>query len=258
VPTFFELSTPRRLGPDHFVLDVPDGHQQGRGAFGGLVLSALSRAALARAARDDQSLRTLTAELCGPVLPGEAQIRVELLRAGSGTSTLAVRLVQNDEVQTHAVVVLGRARAREPRIDPAPPAMPAFERCKAVLESANLPPFARSFTYWDTAESGAAVASGWLRANDPGPVRDAPFLVGMADVWWPALLQTMPVPRPMATLTFTLDILGNCEGLAPDAPLYHEGRTLAVRDGWAPEQRTLWGEDGRLLAINHQTFVVIK
>jgi hypothetical protein len=62
----------------------------------------------------------------------------------------------------------------------------------------------------------------------------------------------------MATLSFTIDVTGTTDGLPADAPFFHESHTLAVREGWTPELRTLWGVDGRLLAVNHQTFVVIK
>ena len=68
----------------------------------------------------------------------------------------------------------------------------------------------------------------------------------------------MRAPRPMATITFTLDLVETPEGLDPDAPYFHEGRTLVSRNGFCPEMRVLRGEDGRILAINHQTFAIIK
>jgi acyl-CoA thioesterase len=267
VPSFFELTNPRQIGPRSFVLDVPDGYQQGRGAFGGLVLASLARAIGVVVDDPVRTLRTLTAELCGPVLPGEAAIEVEPLRLGSGTSTLAARLVQNDEVQAHAVAVFGRARSPEPRYDGvATPTMPAWRGCQPLPTSNTTAAFARAFEYRLDLRAGAAPfagggearTAGWVRAREPGDVRDAAFIVGMADAFWPALLMALPAPRPMATITFTIDVVGSCEGLDPEAPLYHQSHTLVARDGFAPELRTLWGEDGRLLAINHQTFVVIK
>jgi acyl-CoA thioesterase len=264
VKPFDQLTTPRQLASHSFELDVPDGYQQGRGAFGGLVLASLARAIGMVVADPTRTLRTLTAELCGPVQPGAAAIEVEALRLGSGTSTLAARLVQKDEVQAHAVAVFGRARSPEPRYDGTPtPNMPPWQACEPLPHTALSPPFARFFEYRPTPVSeltsgSKARTSGWVRARDPGQARDAAFIVGIADAFWPALLMALPAPRPMATITFTIDVVGTCEGLDPEAPLYHQSHTLIARDGFAPELRTLWGEDGRLLAINHQTFVVIK
>ncbi len=85
-------TTPTRVAPDLFHADVTDGWQQGRGAFGGVVLGNLVRAAVAFEAQEDRVLRALTAEICGPVLPGENPIRVERYRAGTGMSTVGARM----------------------------------------------------------------------------------------------------------------------------------------------------------------------
>ena len=58
----------------------------------------------------ERPLRSLTAELCGPVMPGPATISVEPLRRGSGVTTLAARLEQGGEVLAHVVGVFGRPR----------------------------------------------------------------------------------------------------------------------------------------------------
>jgi hypothetical protein len=130
-----------------------------------------------------------------------------------------------------------------------------------VLGAGTRPTFAQFFEYRPTIARFAASApraAGWIRPLAPGALRDEAYVIAMADGWWPALFGALSAPRPMATVTFTVDVTGTTSGLAPDAPFYHDARTLSAHDGWAPELRTLWGEDGRLLAVNHQTFVVIK
>jgi hypothetical protein len=62
----------------------------------------------------------------------------------------------------------------------------------------------------------------------------------------------------MATIGFTLEVLGGFDGLDPEAPFFYVGRGHVLRDGYLSEERQLYGHDGRLLARNHQTFVVIK
>src|SRR5262245_49584310 len=105
---FTSLTTPIPVEHGRFRVLVPDGWQQGRGAFGGFVVAMLVRAVERFAGDPARTLRSLTAELCGPTLPGEAELQVEALRVGSGVGTYAVRLRQSGEVQAHAVCVLGK------------------------------------------------------------------------------------------------------------------------------------------------------
>jgi hypothetical protein len=100
--------------------------------------------------------------------------------------------------------------------------------------------------------------SGWVRLRRPGATRDAALVVAMIDCWYPALLAIQPAPRPIATLTFAFERVSDLAGLDPEAPLLYRGTNLAGDDGYAVESRELWGEDGRLVALNQQTIVVMK
>jgi hypothetical protein len=252
-------TTPQRVADDRWLLEVQDGWQQGRGAYGGLTL-----AALVRALAGPWPLRSLTAELFAPVLPGSLEIHVETLRRGSGTTVAAARGLQGGGVVAHAVAVLGRdrpadldtaaARAtpppwREVPITPRGPMQAAFVNHFEVRALTPLP-FAGA--------SGPARTAGWVRPRDPGPARDDAFLVALADVWWPHLITRPAAPRPAATIAFTLQVVGVLDGLDPDAPFYHEGEELSVERGYAVEQRRLYGADGRLLTLNQQTFALIQ
>ena len=104
----------------------------------------------------------------------------------------------------------------------------------------------------------APVTAGWIRPKRPAARRDAAFLATCADTWWPALYTVLDAPRPMATLAFGFQPLGDCAGLEPDAPLLVRGAVQAVHGGYSVEFRELWGHDGRLLALSQQTFGVLK
>ena len=67
----------------------------------------------------------------------------------------------------------------------------------------------------------------------------------------------MTTRRPIATIAFSLDLIGDFEGLPPDAPLLHRGIAPVAWDGYVSEDRELWGVDGRLIARNHQVVAVI-
>ena len=88
--------------------------------------------------------------------------------------------------------------------------------------------------------------------------RNTAFIAAVIDAWWPAAFNRLTALRPMATIAFTLDIMGNLDGLDPEAPLLHCATSPVCADGYFLETRELWGEDGRLVAINHQTFAIIQ
>jgi len=274
MPDLQSLTTPRRLDESRFSAEIPDGWQQGRGAFGGLVLANLVRAIEAfdatpvrdgAASGPERTLRSLTAQILAPVLVGPAAIRVERLRTGSGVSTIAARVEGGGEVLAHAVGVMAKARGSDTDFcHAAAPAMPPWREVPVIPVQPPIGPvFARHFEYRVTGPppySGGspAAASGWIRPRDPGAARDAAYVTALADCWWPALFARLAAPRPMATLTFTLDIVGSLDGLDPEAPLFHDASATVARDGYALETRELWGEDGRLVSRNHQTITVIK
>ena len=63
-PSPFELATSlERLSDQTFSAIIPDGWQQGRGAFGGLVLGLLTRAMQAAEPDAQRTLRTLLGDL---------------------------------------------------------------------------------------------------------------------------------------------------------------------------------------------------
>lgn len=105
---------------------------------------------------------------------------------------------------------------------------------------------------------GAAETIGYVRAVEPGPARDAAYIAALADAFWPAALIRAATFRPMATIAYTLDLVDGVAGLEPDAPLLYRGTVAIAGHGYFLETRELWGHDGRLVAINHQTMVVIK
>jgi hypothetical protein len=168
-------------------------------------------------------------------------------------------------VLAHAVGVLGRDRAHGTDFHDLPqPAMPSWGEVDPIPgRLAFAPPFATFFEYRPLGpppfSAGAeALVSGWVRARDPGPARDAAYITSLVDAWWPAIFSRLTEPRPMATVAFTLDLLDGLDGLEPGAPLFHTARGFAARGGYMVELRQLWGADGRLVALNHQTFTIIK
>jgi len=239
---------------------VPDGWQQGRGAFGGLVLATLLRAIVRAEPDRDRSVRSLTGDLCGPVLPGPAELVVEVLRRGNNLSNIDARLVQAGEVQARASAVLSvpKAVASLSR-PPQPPAVPAWHDLPVIVIGPPIGPvFAPHFEYRSAMSFEAADGSetlGRLRLRQPPATIDAPAVIAMLDAWWPAIFSGHP--RPMATVSFTAELLCAPGQLPPDAPLLYRGKVVALHEGFCVEFRELWHEQ-TLVAMNQQTFAILR
>ena len=248
--------------PTNGVFDVPEGWRLDRGAYGGLVIAALVRAAEQQIHDPARVVRSVTAEIPAPVEPGRAEIVVEILRAGNAVTTARVALRQGNEVRAHAIVIAAAARREAPSWNAlVPPYAPAWDALGAMPASPVFPEFGQHFDY-RIAEglpvSGAPPHTiGWIRPRLPGTKRDAAFIAAVIDAWYPGALVHSTQPRPMGTLAFTLEVVGNLQDHS-DEPLLYRGVAPVCTDGYSLETRELWRADGRLVARNHQTFVIIK
>lgn len=248
--------------PTKGVFDVPEGWRQERGAYGGLVVAALVRAAEQEIDDPARVVRSVTAEIPAPVMPGRVEIAVEILRAGNAVTTARVALRQDNEVRAHAVVIAAAARRDTPSWNSlVPPFAPAWDTLGSVPASPVFPEFAQHFDFRVAegipASGASAQTTGWIRPRLPGTKRDAAFIAAVIDAWYPGALVHSTQPRPMGTLAFTLEVVGNLQDHG-DEPLLYRGVAPVCTDGYSLETRELWRADGRLVARNHQTFVIIK
>lgn len=100
-------------------------------------------------------------------------------------------------------------------------------------------------------------AAGWVRLVKSVAL-GAPEIVGLMDAFWPATFARELSPRPMATVAFTLELLADPTTLDPTAPLFYRASAPSMRQGFVVELRELWTPQGELVALNQQTFVIIK
>jgi acyl-CoA thioesterase len=260
VATLQEVTTPGADG----TLAVAEGWRQGRGAYGGLTIAAAIRAIEHRIADPARKVRTVMAEIPGPTMPGTATFTVDILRSGSSVTVARASLAQGSDVTTHAVAVLAASRP----VADAPtwrelvrPESPPWQSLGTMPADGPFPEFARHFEYRIVTgvpfARGAAQTIGWVRPRQPGAARDAAFIAAMIDAWWPAVLVREKTFRPLATIGYTLELVDAASDLG-DAPLLYRGTVPVAGDGYFLETRELWTDDGRLLALNHQTFAVIK
>jgi hypothetical protein len=255
-------TTPVRSGERSFTWDVPDGWQQGRGAFGGLVAGAIIAAGEAVVADPARPLRALTLEIMAPVVVGPAAIEVVPLRAGSSVVVARAELRVGAEVCAHAVLTFGRDRDEPAWQAATPPELPpADTMATAPINGPPAPTFTQHMEYrtaYGTPVSGEPTRemTGWVRPRAPGAARGAGYIAACIDAFWPVAIVGGRAFRPASTLTFTMMITGDLRGVAPDAPLAYRARGLASGAGYMPELRELWTPDGRLIAVNPQTFAL--
>lgn len=255
--------TPQLTAPGRYRVQFPDGWRQGRGLFGGLLTGAMTRTL--EAFTPGRPLRSLTAEIFAPVQPGEAELVLSTLREGNAVTTVAARLEQGGELLAHGVGVLGKTRVTDrERNELTTPTRPDWRGVELMpVEPPMGPEFAqhwefRPVKYLPFSGNDVAAAEGWIRPKYGGAVRDAGFLAACVDAWWPVMFAVEEAPRPFATVAFTFQPFVNFAGVDPDAPIFHRARLAAASEGYCVELRELWSEDGRLLALNQQTFVIIK
>jgi hypothetical protein len=260
-----------------FVIDVPDGLQQGRGAWGGVATGAMVSAAQQAEPRPEMAVRTLSAQLVAPVLVGRAHVEAEVLRRGSATTTVATRVRDGSgDLLAHGVVVLGAPRRGQAMPDGAawlgvapPPELAAGPDAVPVLDVG--PPLAPGFTVHlefrpitgVPFEGTATDAVGWVRPRARVSLVDAAVVSALADAWWASTMVRLDRVRPAATVGYALELPLDPASLPRGAdgalaPLLHRGRVIAAREGFAVETRELWTVDGRLASWNTQTVAVIK
>lgn len=258
-PQSFDVATQvERLGETEFSAEVPDGWQQGRGAFGGLVIGLCVRAMDAVQGSPERPLRSLSAQIPSPVLTGATRLEVSVLRRGRGVDTLEVRLLQEGEVRARATGLYGAARPIEHRDDPPAPTLPP--------RPAHQPMPPRFTTHFEMASTGPAPLSGSAEARVEGWVRPrvafrqvgAPEIACLCDVFWPAAYSQLSEFRPAATLGYMLQTTPKAFELQPGAAAFFRSRQVHAAAGFSHELRELWSEAGELLALNTQTFVIIK
>jgi hypothetical protein len=263
--SFTSASAIEELAPGRFRASVPDGWQQGRGAFGGLVLGMLLRAIERTAvSADRRSVRTLQGDLVGPVVPGPVEIRAELLRSGANQSNLRAELVQEGERVALASAVLSSPRVTAlPGLLPSASPMPFEQAATVHMDAPGAPVFTQHFEYRTTGAAPwtgapAPVVEGWVRPRVANPVVDAPLLIALLDAFWPAYFMTARAFRPIVTIAFAAQVTCEPEQPDPAAPLFYRARTVSDYAGFQLELRELFDARGAIVAMNQQTFAVLK
>lgn len=250
--------------PGVFRGDIPDGWQQGRGAFGGLVLGTLCRAMDAAETDATRQPRTFTGDICGPVMPGPVEIRVLALRRGNNQSNWRADLYQDDQILACANAIFSAPRRAESKsFHTAPPALPPFDDLPVLPVGPPMGPvFSTNYEFrardhFPFAGGKEPLVLGTIREKIAPRSLDGAALIALLDAYWPSSFVVETGPRLMSTVSFAAQLLVDPRTLDPEARFAYRGRSEAMSDGFCVELRELWLGD-RLIGLNQQTFALLK
>jgi hypothetical protein len=253
---------------DHtFAWDVPDGWQQGRGAWGGLVAAGVVRAV--QASDTARRLRTLSLHLSAPLEVGAATVHVEPVRVGSALSTWQATVESvPGETAAHAVALTGSPRAHDLH-DVArswgravPPDLPPWDTVAPIPHGLpGMPAFLQHVdlrvVHGHMLTSADAYAAGYVSFAEPA-AWDAAGLLAIVDAWWPTAFVGMDALRAVATVSYVAHLLVDPVTVEPGVPLAYEASLSSAHEGFTSETRRLWTLDGRLAVENHQSIVIVR
>lgn len=256
--TFEDATALKRIGENTFSWRADQRWFQGPGAYGGLTLAAMIRAAESLC---ELPLRRFHAELCALVTEAPCVLSVATKRVGKKTQFLSVEIQQNEMCVACGSAVFGAARTTA--LDRSVPTITPPRPIEPIPPNSMMPAFTQNFEYRVSNDGFPLMgdarqslkSSGWIDFKLP-TARNSLLVVGLLDAWWPAVLCAAKTPRPMGTVSFTADFLKLPN--ADDGPFYLEIETDHVVEGYALEIDRLWNQDGELLAQAQQRIAVIK
>lgn len=253
------------LDGDRGVASVPDGWGQGRSVYGGLVGALALRAMRGVVADSDRPPRALQLCFVGPLMPGDVDVEVRLLRRGGSVTHAEARLEQRGETVCAGIGAF--AADRESAIEvPAPPrpetpgpdGLPALPYVPGVY-----PEFTQHVDYrWAIGSppftsSPSREMGGWCRMRDGAGAGTEERVLALVDAWPAAVLSQLDRRAPASSLTWALELIQPEGAHRPgDGWCFYRAETEAARAGYAHAAAALWDPAGRLLALSRQAVAV--
>jgi acyl-CoA thioesterase len=246
-----------RVGPGCFTAELHDRWASLVGIHGGYSAAIVVNAMTATVDDPSRALRSFAAQFAAAPRPGPVDIDVTVERAGRSMTTTSARLLQEGRVLQVAHAVSStpwpgltydeyvRPRDADPGDAPrfGPPGDPGHFQNADVRLDPDVIPFGGG---------DEALVAAWLRPLDGEPI-DAAWLVAMCDVLPPAVFSRTTGPVKAATLEYVVHLATGEPAVAAGDHVYLSCRSPLSSDGFAVEDATMWGPDGRVLAVARQT-----
>lgn len=243
-------------------MEFPQGWGQGRATYGGLVAALMYQHLVTKV--PGRHLRSLTINFVGPVAPGAVKFEAEILREGKSVTQAQVRLYQDEVVQAILLASFGEPRESAISVDPSlAPSYRAPDQLMALPFVAGVTPdFLQHFNvHWGEGNfpfmgGQSSSVGGWEKFADVDGPLTAAHVLALVDVWPPTVLGMMKKPAPSSSMTWTLEMVAELDGLHAADWYQYQASTDFAAHGYVHSPARLWDASGRLLAISRQTVVV--
>jgi len=258
----------RRIAGGAVHFPVTEDWAQGRTCYGGLI-STLAVAAMRDLAGHawpaEAGLRGLQTCFVGPVVPGEVEIGVQLLRQGRNVCQVQAQALQGGQV---AAVMLGVFGAERPSsLRPHEPARPAPRREAEALpprpDAPGTPLFLRHFdTRWADGPPPYSGGEGLrtsihmrLPGDEAAALSTELQTVLLADLPPTPAVGQLTQPSANSSVTWALE-LRPVDGQPAQGWWRADNESLRVQGGYVNHRSELWAPDGRLAAYGSQVVAV--
>lgn len=243
--------------------EISAGWNIGQTPNGGYLL-AIGTRALSRALPHPDPL-TVTGHFLARSKPGPMQIKVDVHRPGSSTSTASALMSQDGEPKVALLATfcdLSRANGIT-RHDDGPPELPPLEDCLAyeggpnealAMQQRVEQRFAPQSVGWTRGElNSRSDMRGWVGFAD-GRAPDLLSLAFFADCFPPAVFTSMGPVGWVPTLELTVHFRAK-----PSPGLLRCAfRSASITGGFTEEDGELWDSDGKLVALSRQMAKVLR
>ena len=206
-PTPFQQALQLHPVNDRYQWNPTSPWYQGRGVYGGLLFAVVCKAIQQRSSFP---IRRLSSELCAPVLEQETTLIIQEKRRGVNTQFFHIELLQENKTVLLASATCGQPRASDLDCHALQREDIQAPTTNAIPFHPSMPSFSRFFEYWPILGglpfSGAKelFTGGWIRCR--GELQLTPSLIcALTDSWWPSLYLAVKTPRPMGTISFSID-----------------------------------------------------
>ena len=255
-PDFDADMTLTALGGHRYGTTLLDRWNIVAGPNGGYLAALIAKAMTDSIDEPSRGLRSITVHYLARAELDEAEIAVDIVRAGRSLSTVQATMHQGDRVICSSIAAFSVAwtsgdtwslplspRAHDTGVD-IEGTQPLVHQNWSGVPIVDAPFFSGR---------GSPRVAQWIRAIKPRPL-DAIELVAISDAIPPAGFPAMKHRASMPTVDLTVHIRTSLPLDPPpdDDRVHAECNTHHVADGFADEDCHIWSADGRLLAQSRQ------
>lgn len=247
-----------RIDDDSYAGRTADAYWNSISPYGGITVATVLNALLLHPKRLGDPL-AMTVNFAGAIQKGDFVVRVRAARTGRSTQHWTFELLQGESAEPMITGTAVFATARETWSDtesqmPEVPTPEALPIAPAALHIPFLQRYAMRYVDGNPLAGGPSSLTRCWMSDVPPRRLDFPSLAAFCDSFIPRLFVRMGAPRPVATVTLSINFHVDAAALAAEqgTSTFTQARANAFNRGYYDQEALLWSESGRLLATTQQ------